>query len=67
MLLWSPQVPLSSAVALAVRQREEAEAREREEMKRLVLAASRWVHVYYWRGLRCVQGKVCARRTWWLG
>ncbi|KAG2482394.1 hypothetical protein HYH03_018672 [Edaphochlamys debaryana] len=35
------QVPLSSAVALAVRQREEAEAREREEMKRLVLAANR--------------------------
>ncbi|KXZ44963.1 hypothetical protein GPECTOR_60g741 [Gonium pectorale] len=38
-----PRVPLSSAVALAVRQREEEEAREREEMKRLVLAANRRV------------------------
>ena len=37
------QVPLSSAVAMALRQREEEEAREREEMKRLVLAANRCV------------------------
>ena len=38
----SPQVPSSARMAVSLRVHADAEAKEREEMKRLTLMANRW-------------------------